>query len=36
MHVGYGWEGQTERDHGEDQDIGGWSILREIGWDGMD
>jgi hypothetical protein len=32
------WEIQMERDHWEDQDIGGWTILkwiREIGCDGM-
>jgi hypothetical protein len=40
MHIGYWWEMQKERDHGEDKDVGGWTILkwilREIGWDGMD
>jgi hypothetical protein len=40
MHIGYWWESQKERDHYEDQDVGGWTILkwtiREIGWDGMD
>jgi hypothetical protein len=40
MHVGYWWEIQKERDHWEDQDVGGWTILnvdlREIGWDGVD
>jgi hypothetical protein len=40
MHVGYWWESQKERDHWEDQDVGGWTIskwiLREIGWDGVD
>jgi hypothetical protein len=41
MHIGYWWESQRERDHYEDQDIGGWTILRimelrEIGWDGVD
>jgi hypothetical protein len=42
MHVGYWWEIQKERDHWEDQDVGGWGVddnkmdLREIGWDGMD
>jgi hypothetical protein len=36
----YRWESQKERDHGEDQNVGGWTILkwilREIGWDGVD
>jgi hypothetical protein len=31
---------QKERDHWEDQDVGGWTILKwilgEIGWDGRD
>jgi hypothetical protein len=40
MHIGYWWESQKERDHWEDQDVGGWAILkwilREIGWDGVD
>jgi hypothetical protein len=39
MHIGYWWEIQKERDHWEDQDVGGWTIkmdLREIGWDGGD
>jgi hypothetical protein len=34
------WESQKERDHYEDQDVGGWVtfkwIFRERGWDGMD
>jgi hypothetical protein len=30
MHTGYWWESQKERDHWEDQDIGGCIILREI------
>jgi hypothetical protein len=35
MHIGYGWESQKERDHWEDQDVGGWVILKWIlGWDG--
>jgi hypothetical protein len=34
-------ESQKERDHWEDQDVGGWTSyikmdLGEIGWDGMD
>jgi hypothetical protein len=36
MHVGYWWEIQKERDHWEDKDVGGWTILKWIGWDGMD
>jgi hypothetical protein len=42
MHIGYWWESQMERDHREDQDVGGrWVVnikinLREIGWDGVD
>jgi hypothetical protein len=40
MHIGYWWEKQKERDQWEDQDVGGWTILkrisREIGWDGID
>jgi hypothetical protein len=30
MHVGYWWESQMERDHYEDQNIGGWIILKSI------
>jgi hypothetical protein len=30
MHIGYRWETQKERDHGEDQDMGGWTILKWI------
>jgi hypothetical protein len=40
MHIGYWWESQKERDHWEDQGVGGWTILKwiseEIGWDVMD
>jgi hypothetical protein len=40
MHIGYWWEIQKNRDHWEDQDVGGVDNikmdLREIGWDGMD
>jgi hypothetical protein len=28
MHIGYWWEIQKERDHLEDQDVGGWTILK--------
>jgi hypothetical protein len=28
MHIGDWWESQKERDHYEDQDIGGWTILK--------
>jgi hypothetical protein len=27
LHIGYWWESQKERDHSEDQDVGGWKIL---------
>jgi hypothetical protein len=38
MHVGYWWESQKERDHLEDQDVVGWTILKWIldGWNGVD
>jgi hypothetical protein len=40
MHTGY-WSGsQKVRDHWEDLDVGGWTILkwilRERGWDGIE
>jgi hypothetical protein len=28
MHIGYWWESQKERDHFEDQDVGGWITLK--------
>jgi hypothetical protein len=38
--IGYFWGSQKVRDHWEDLDVGGWTILkwilREIVWDGMD
>jgi hypothetical protein len=30
MHIEYLWESQNERDHWEDKDIGGWTILKWI------
>jgi hypothetical protein len=30
MHVGYWWEMQKKRDHWEDEDVGGWTILKWI------
>jgi hypothetical protein len=30
MHIGYWWESQMERDHWEDQDVAGWTILKWI------
>jgi hypothetical protein len=30
MHIGYGWESQNEKDHLEDQNVGGWTILKWI------
>jgi hypothetical protein len=39
-HAGIWWENQKERDHWEDQDVGGVGNikmdLRKIGWGGMD
>jgi hypothetical protein len=28
MHIGYWWESQKERDHWEDENVGGWTILK--------
>jgi hypothetical protein len=28
MHIEYWWKIQKERDHWEDQDVGGWTILK--------
>jgi hypothetical protein len=28
MFIGYCWKSQMERDHWEDQDVGGWTILK--------
>jgi hypothetical protein len=39
MHVGYWWESQKERDHQENQDVVGWTVLKwreRMGWYGMD
>jgi hypothetical protein len=30
MHIGYLWVMQKERDHWEDQDVSGWTILKWI------
>jgi hypothetical protein len=30
MHVGYWWESQKVKEHWEDQDIGGWTVLKWI------
>jgi hypothetical protein len=30
MHIGYWWESQKVIDHWEDQDVGGWTILKCI------
>jgi hypothetical protein len=37
MRIGYWWECQKEIDHWEDQDVGGWTILKWIldRYDGM-
>jgi hypothetical protein len=40
MHIGYWWESQKKRDHLENQDVGGWIILKLIldrmGWYELD
>jgi hypothetical protein len=28
MYIGYWWESQKERDNWEDQDVGGWTMLK--------
>jgi hypothetical protein len=28
MHIGYWWESQKKRDNWEDQDVGGWTMLK--------
>jgi hypothetical protein len=28
MHIGYWWESQKERDHYEDQEVGGYTLLK--------
>jgi hypothetical protein len=30
------WESRNEEDHWENQDVGGWTILKWMGWYGMD
>jgi hypothetical protein len=42
MHIGYWWGSQKERDHWEDLDVVGWTILKWIleiedgmGWIGL-
>jgi hypothetical protein len=30
IHIGYLWESQKERYHCEDEDVGGWIILKWI------
>jgi hypothetical protein len=30
MHIGYWWESRKEGDHWEDQNVGGWTILKWI------
>jgi hypothetical protein len=40
MYIGYWWESQKGRDHWEDQDVGGWTIIKgsyrdRSAWDGL-
>jgi hypothetical protein len=37
MHIRYWWESLKERDHWEDQGIGGWTILKcdNMDWIGL-
>jgi hypothetical protein len=37
MHIGYWWEIQKDREHREDQDVGGWTIVKWMleRYDGM-
>jgi hypothetical protein len=30
MNIGYWWESQKERDNWEDEDVGGWIIVKWI------
>jgi hypothetical protein len=30
MHIGYWWENRKEGDHWEDEDVGGWTILKWV------
>jgi hypothetical protein len=37
MYIGYWWKSQNETYHYEDQDVGGWIILKWfLGWGAMD
>jgi hypothetical protein len=31
MHIGFLWESQKDRDYKEDQDVGGWIVLKWTG-----
>jgi hypothetical protein len=28
LHIGFWWESQKEKNHWEDQDVGGWTMLK--------